>query len=325
MGINLRKAMYATLTGLAMLVQTSHSQNLEKRVEFNNEVNQTQNSKIQAQNQRDLPHIMLDLEKYSGTKSQDYKKIDEIIDTATNRIKPKIQEMIGRNHVEWDALDIFKEIDKVIKEKGFRYEEKGLLNDGLKSSKLDCDLYSSIYFGIGERMNLPIEMVYIAPRKEKNGHIFVRWKEKDFSINWETTCSVGVDDAGISSKFDSENYYPMETITKNKYLAMHARSVAGSIRTPSKIPDNFFKIDKKDVKKRLEEDKKIEEVYQIIIREINNEISNNPNNPTLIRNRALIYEDLAITQSDHGKRCKYFSEVSSDVDTLKEIESKSSK
>jgi tetratricopeptide (TPR) repeat protein len=123
-----------------------------------------------------IAHDFLDIEGELGTIYHDYQVLDDIIYEAQKRIKVKSK------YTEEEAIDVLETIGEIFKNKGFKSKENLLLNQGLKTKKIDCDNYSVIYLGIADVLNLPLKAVR-AP-----GHVFIRWHfDKDNYINWETT------------------------------------------------------------------------------------------------------------------------------------------
>jgi tetratricopeptide (TPR) repeat protein len=66
---------------------------------------------------------------------------------------------------------------------GYRFvSDSPLFYDSLQSKKINCNGYSTIYYSIGQLLNLPIKLVN-AP-----SHVFCRWQFTDGTcLNWETT------------------------------------------------------------------------------------------------------------------------------------------
>lgn len=50
----------------------------------------------------------------------------------------------------------------------------------------DCDTTAFLYLGIAYQWRLPLRMVLIPSKNRRPGHVFIRWREGDRYLNWET-------------------------------------------------------------------------------------------------------------------------------------------
>ncbi|MBL9167757.1 MAG: hypothetical protein JNN07_08450 [Verrucomicrobiales bacterium] len=50
----------------------------------------------------------------------------------------------------------------------------------------DCDTVSFLYLSVAQRLQLPLVLVVIPSRDRRPGHAFVRWREGNRQLNWET-------------------------------------------------------------------------------------------------------------------------------------------
>jgi regulator of sirC expression with transglutaminase-like and TPR domain len=125
-----------------------------------------------------LAHDILDTEKEFGSVPADYKYLDDLIDKAKKRIHAK------RDCSYKDAIDTLSEIDLILRENRFTFEETEFLNQALKKGTFDCDTSAFLYLAIAESMDLPLFYVVTTH------HAFVRWEFGDGKhINWETNVS----------------------------------------------------------------------------------------------------------------------------------------
>lgn len=136
-------------------------------------------------------HYQLDAEQGLGALPSDYKRLETVISECTE----KIRNMPKENPEQ--AVKVLETIAKTLKDEGFQTSAPAdLLYDSLRSKKLDCDIYTTIYMSIAESVDIPLTAVINYPvGKERDGkivpcdgHVFVRWtlpnKEK---FNWECT------------------------------------------------------------------------------------------------------------------------------------------
>ncbi len=125
---------------------------------------------------KELGEMILDSEKSIGADQKDVETLQNLVDKATAKIQSKTQYSYD------DATNILSSIDQTIRDEGFIYQEQQLLNPGLKTKKIDCDLYTTLYMCVAQKLNLPLKAVLT-----KN-HAFIRWMNQDKShLNWETT------------------------------------------------------------------------------------------------------------------------------------------
>ncbi|MBU0456998.1 MAG: tetratricopeptide repeat protein [Nanoarchaeota archaeon] len=164
-------------------------------------------------------HQFLDLESELGATDDDYIVLDDVIDKAKEAIRELKLEKPVADYDNYEALSVLKAIDKTLKREGFSYKKNLLLNEGLKTKKIDCDNTSMIYLAIGEELNLPLKMV-LAPR-----HSFIRWHFSDGYFNWETTIgknvirNVYVSNLNISEQAINNGLY-LKSLDKKEVLAI---------------------------------------------------------------------------------------------------------
>ena len=126
-----------------------------------------------------IAHQFLDMELELGADVHDYLLLDKTIDKAVKRIPRK------RNYTKSEAIHALETIDEVLRRQGFTYKENLLLNQGLKTKKIDCDNRSVLYLAIAEVIGLPLSAVWV-PK-----HVFVRCAPADKDeFNWETTSAI---------------------------------------------------------------------------------------------------------------------------------------
>ena len=128
--------------------------------------------------QQTLAHFQIAAERSLGATTNDIILLEEFLSDAQSRIqKPRPQ-----SH-EY-AVATLRKIDEMLKQHCFFPTKEGadLLSQALRTRKVDCDLYTSLYMSIAQRCSLPLVAV------ECPEHMFVRWKFPDGKyINWETT------------------------------------------------------------------------------------------------------------------------------------------
>ncbi len=219
------KKMMTTLTaiGLASLVGYAGQNNLEGLIRKNQD-RQTENSatqigqSFQHDSPKNLADAFLTMESYNGATESDHKILNDIISTAEGKIERKA------NYTHEEAEKLLSVIDTTIREKGFSYKEQRFLNKGLKEREIDCDLFSDIYFGIADDLNLPVRAVMIEGKEDSGGgHVFVRWRlDSQNYFNWEATsgqvCSDEVYDKRISE--NSTKYGSMKELSIPQYAKL---------------------------------------------------------------------------------------------------------
>jgi tetratricopeptide (TPR) repeat protein len=135
-----------------------------------------------------IAHDFLDIEREAGPEApfdvtiSDYRTLDNLIDEAKKQISEIKLDKPFSEYTKKESLSVLKTIDKVIKDKGFEYQKTTLLNQCLKTKRLDCKHYSTIYLTIADVLKLPLNAVIVP------SHIFIRWHfDENNYINWETT------------------------------------------------------------------------------------------------------------------------------------------
>ena len=130
----------------------------------------------------------LDLQKDFGNPASSFQTLDHLLGKIEKKIKPRSK------YNKREAIKALKVISCVLKEEGnFEYRRNKLLIEGLKRQKngkrfIDCDDYSSIYLVAGERLGLPLELVY-APK-----HVFLMCRLNDSThFYWEPTIATEKD------------------------------------------------------------------------------------------------------------------------------------
>ncbi|MFA6088380.1 MAG: tetratricopeptide repeat protein [Candidatus Woesearchaeota archaeon] len=144
----------------------------------------------QTSKYRTIAHDMIDIEKKSGLTKTKYVLLDSLIDEAKKSI------CIKEFYSKQDALKILRTINQIILKNGFTFDECKLLSNGLNTRKIDCDMTSTIYLGIGEALNLPISVVNVP------GHEFVRWQDYNNVFNWETISAKEISDLNYVILYD---------------------------------------------------------------------------------------------------------------------------
>ncbi|MBR9683123.1 hypothetical protein GOV03_01130 [Candidatus Woesearchaeota archaeon] len=162
-----------------------------------------------------IAHDFLDIEGTDlGVEISDYKRLDDIIDEAKERInRIKLDKPFTEYNKE-EAVVILKEIDGTLIDRGFEYQVTELLNRGLKNEKLDCDTRSIVALGIAETLDLPLKAVDIP------GHMMIRWQfnEQEY-MNWEITRGRSIPDEDYRLDF----YIPYISIENGIFLRSLSR------------------------------------------------------------------------------------------------------
>lgn len=136
--------------------------------------------RFQSSEETNIAHVRLQIEEGKGVVPSDYELVANILRDAdvclpTNKVTTPVE-----------ALNTFTNIHNFLKEYKFfcvkTNESQDFFNTGLKERKLDCDTYSTLYLGIGEKKGYPIQSILI-PR-----HVFVQWSlPNGEKVLWETT------------------------------------------------------------------------------------------------------------------------------------------
>ena len=131
-------------------------------------------------------HEMLNLEEGIGTTESDYIVLDRLIDKALKKSSLRKSGLIyfleDREIIKSELSDIAT----VLREEGFRSAKSvKLLNEALKSKRLDCDTASLLYLAIAETKGLKLELV-LHKNAVKQNHVSMRYRlGEDDCINWE--------------------------------------------------------------------------------------------------------------------------------------------
>ncbi len=223
-----------------------------------------------------LAHGFLDLESDFGVKDSHYKTIDDMIDKARIRIKAK------SDYKKEDAVEALRTIADIFKENSFEtFIGARLLSDAIETGRFDCNVYSAVYLGIAEIINLPLSAVK-AP-----DHVFIRWNLSSGGyFNWETT---------QEKIFSDEDYIRLKNISKQ---AINNRSHMANMDRSQMIALHYSDMadvwmDKGNLAKAMEN--------------INYAIKLDPNSPEMFNFRGSIFGltgrlDLAIDNFDNALR-----------------------
>jgi len=151
---------------------------------------------LEKNKEKTISEMILDSESNLGSNKEDYSKLEEIINEASNRIKVK------KEYTREEALTILKTIHDIFEEKGYSTEENYIFNEMFKTKQGDCNDFSSHYYSIGERLNIPINC------QRTSDHIFVTWND---DILWDTQFGKEMD-----QKYVLDNYMVNESQIKDK-------------------------------------------------------------------------------------------------------------
>jgi tetratricopeptide (TPR) repeat protein len=116
-------------------------------------------------------HMMLNMEQEFQVTADDYKTLDNVLDSIITKIKTKPA------YTKKDAFNIFKTIASQLET--YEKKENELFSYGLRDKIFDCDNFSIIYASVGEILNFPIKMINVMD------HVFVRWELGKDHLNWD--------------------------------------------------------------------------------------------------------------------------------------------
>ena len=137
-------------------------------------------SNSQSLNIRTYGEIRLDLEK--GTMQKDHRELEKIMAEAQVAIPTLKTNDYNSAMQALEAMQIF------LAKKGFSYHSQDFLNKGLRTKKIDCDIYSILFMSMAEKKGYPVKMVEVGAKNKIGSHAFIKWYlDNGEVINWETT------------------------------------------------------------------------------------------------------------------------------------------
>lgn len=116
-------------------------------------------------------HLMLNMEQEFQVTDDDFKTLDDLLDSVIKKIKTK------PTYTKKEAFNIFKTIASELQV--YQKNENELFSFGLREKIFDCDNFSVVYASVGEILNLPIKMINVMD------HVFVRWNFREDHLNWD--------------------------------------------------------------------------------------------------------------------------------------------
>lgn len=88
--------------------------------------------------------------------------------------------------------------------------------------ELDCDTAAFVYLGVGERLGLPLHMVFVPSRNQRRSHAFVRWRERGRRVDWEATEGREREGPGAGPAGD-----PARKVAEEPGIELSSREVTG--------------------------------------------------------------------------------------------------
>ena len=171
-----------------------------------------------------LGHRILDFEQmYFPDVNEDiYRRLDMVLGIIVKYLrKNQIDDQSKYGYSKENAINLMKKISFVLKDLGFVYGAQDLLSRGLKTRRVDCDIYSFLYLSVADILKLPLYAVSVPH------HVFVRWDpderhnpldpnapENKNDFNWETTSSMILDDNHYKTGHD----IPQVAISRGIFL-----------------------------------------------------------------------------------------------------------
>ncbi len=112
---------------------------------------------------RTIAHEVLGIQAGLGEDENDYRRLDEIIDSIGSRL------ILKQSYTAEEAVENLERINCGFALLGIKCEKEVLLlYEGLRNNKADCDIYVFIYLAVAEVYNLPlagVEMPGHEPRE----------------------------------------------------------------------------------------------------------------------------------------------------------------
>lgn len=146
-----------------------------------------------------------------------FELLDAIIKTASNDAK-------SLNEPE-DFLRFF--FNTIRFTFNIKYQKNDLPGAGLKNRTLDCDNLALIYLSMAEELELPLHMVILPT------HAFVRWEDKNVTIDWESIIGEKREKNFYKSSYEISDYAEkkgtyLRNLTRNEVIAFNL-SVIGKV------------------------------------------------------------------------------------------------
>ncbi|MCU0439008.1 MAG: hypothetical protein MUC49_14005 [Raineya sp.] len=224
-----------------------------------------------------ITHRLLKLERQFSNDSlhgdfdKKYQIIDTLIATCKNRLSVRLKNPV-ESHIE--GVEILKTIDSILSENNFFIcIETGFLSEALTPTskdtplkcyifnnnsyrkkmyeqakiiyRIDCDLGSFIYLGIGEALGLPLTLVEV-PK-----HNFIRWKFRDGThINWDVNSADFFSDEDFRNGLSPTAHSRFTKETEIKFGYLQSMDSSNTIGYYSRVVGYNFEEQKKYLEAR---------------------------------------------------------------------------
>ncbi|MBI3334285.1 hypothetical protein HYZ97_02260 [Candidatus Pacearchaeota archaeon] len=182
-----------------------------------NETRMPHPSFVYQKNNPTSAHYALDIEQGLGAQEGDTTTLDTLLTSIERSLT------LRPAYTREQALLVLSQIAQAIRHDGYKTKKQNFLYKGLRSKKLDCDLYSLIYLGVAERCILPLSVVDLP------GHWFIRWHfSPDEYLNWETTSAQEISDLEYLrlKKIPSDK---MRELSRDEALAYQSETIGKGI------------------------------------------------------------------------------------------------